>query len=57
MDEDQEQPLSTYRVTCRTPDCHNEGATITVPGDPIEPYVVCGPCGQQITDVQPVEEG
>lgn len=41
-----------HAVTCRTEGCMNEGYTLilTNPGH----TVVCGPCGQTITDVEPV---
>ena len=46
-------------VTCHTDGCENEGVPIEVDrsidvgdGEVVEsPTVVCGPCGQQITDI------
>lgn len=36
---------------CRTPDCGNECIEIELV-DPT-PFVICGPCGLQITDISP----
>lgn len=36
-------------ATCRTPGCGNYAVPIPVPEDPGD--VVCGPCGQPITDL------
>lgn len=40
-----------HAVTCRTPDCENADFTIILkfPGHTI----ICGPCGQPITDIDP----
>jgi hypothetical protein len=38
----------TYIVTCHTTACENENIGIEFI-DP-EPTVICGPCGQEITD-------
>lgn len=38
-------------VTCHTVDCGNAGITITVPTSGPAGLVICGPCGQQITDM------
>lgn len=41
-----------HAVTCRTEGCMNNGYTLilTNPGH----TVICGPCGQPISDVEPV---
>lgn len=36
-------------ATCHTPTCENQGVPILVPED--AETVVCGPCGQPITDL------
>jgi hypothetical protein len=50
MTEEQEPTFLEMTVTCRTPGCDNADVplvlTVVQP-----PYVVCGVCGQQITDV------
>lgn len=40
-----------HAVTCRTEGCENEGYTLVLsqPGHTI----ICGPCGQPITDIDP----
>lgn len=40
-----------HAVTCRTVGCENEGYTLVLsqPGHSI----ICGPCGVQITDIDP----
>jgi hypothetical protein len=42
----------TYIVTCHTVGCENKDIGIEVV-DPVE-TVICGPCGQEITDKQQV---
>ncbi len=54
-------------VTCHVEGCENEGVAIEIPSTSINPVteevipvvrVQCGPCGQQITDIdQPLHEG
>lgn len=39
-------------VTCTTEGCFNEGVPIEVPDDP-NGVVICGPCGNQITEEEP----
>jgi hypothetical protein len=36
-------------ATCHTPACENAETPIPIPADPGD--VVCGPCGQPITDL------
>jgi len=43
----------TVDATCHTPDCANAGHTITVPTAPDIEAVICGVCGQPITDIAP----
>jgi len=40
-------------VTCRTPECPNDGFTIAFP-DPAD-LVICGGCHNEITDKTPTE--
>lgn len=48
----EEPTFRTVAATCRTADCENTGRPITldVP-DVADPAVVCGVCGQPITDI------
>lgn len=43
--------MNEHTVTCHTVGCENDGIGIVI----IEPgeIIVCGPCGQQITDIVP----
>ena len=43
--------MNEHTVTCHTEKCENEDIEITVvdPGT----VILCGPCGQQITDIVP----
>jgi hypothetical protein len=41
-----------YIVTCQTENCNSNGIAIEVINP--EPTVICGACGQEITDKQPV---
>lgn len=54
---DEEPATKDVTFTCHTEGCGNAGHAIpmTVTADP-EPLALCGVCGQQITDIQPVEE-
>lgn len=45
---DTEYELELMDVVCQTEGCENAGITITVQADPINPAVVCGPCGKWI---------
>lgn len=38
------------RVTCHTPGCPNDGIPINLP---CADAVQCGPCGQEIEDIDP----
>lgn len=40
-----------YTVTCKTKDCVNGGIGITMLAPTVDPYFICGPCGQPIVDV------
>jgi hypothetical protein len=40
-----------YNVTCHTENCENANITILVEAMKVDPVIVCGPCGVQITDV------
>jgi hypothetical protein len=39
-----------YDIACKTIGCLNEGIVINVPNPDVEPTIICGPCGLQITD-------
>jgi hypothetical protein len=43
-------PIAEYGVTCRTPGCENQGVTLRVMATVGAEHVVCGPCGNHITD-------
>lgn len=45
-----------YTATCHTEGCENENIAIVVPAAATDPNVICGPCGNQITDLVPVVE-
>jgi hypothetical protein len=45
--------LVKYVVTCTTENCENAGIDIEVSATENEPYVVCGPCSTQITELVP----
>ncbi len=51
-----------FTVTCRAGGCENQDVPIEIPSTSINPVteevipvvrVQCGPCGQQITDIDP----
>lgn len=47
----------TVTATCQTGGCGNAGHALAVSvleGDP-DPSVICGPCGQPITDLKPAD--
>ena len=41
----------SYIVTCATENCGNAGFQIQVVASKTNPYVICGVCGLQITDL------
>lgn len=50
--EQTEQQLVTVTATCHTLECGNAGHALVVDvAAGADPVVICGPCGQQITDV------
>lgn len=53
---DSDEPVYELAVTCETPGCGNEGDRLVV--NTIDPdiYVVCGVCGQQITNIEQLAE-
>lgn len=53
MTDFEEPDLIPATVICHTPGCENEGIPIQVLYVEV---VLCGPCGQQITDINPVRE-
>lgn len=46
--------FAEFDVTCHSADCENSEIIIRVNAVADNPYVVCGPCGNQIEDVVPV---
>lgn len=40
-----------YTVTCETDGCENTNIPITLPAPTVNPYFICGACGQNITNV------
>jgi len=40
-----------HGITCHTRGCENENITIVLSRP--SPVVICGPCGQQVTDIDP----
>jgi hypothetical protein len=51
--DEQETPSRAATVTCHTDGCGNAEQAISLPAIPDvpEPQVICGVCGQQITDI------
>lgn len=47
-------PTVDATVTCRTGGCINQDVPLDVPIAEENPHVICGPCGNQITDIIPV---
>lgn len=50
--------VTNYVATCRTPDCENNGIAVDIVYDdlngempPTPGVIMCGACGQEITDV------
>lgn len=43
--------MAEFDVTCHSADCENADITIRVNAVADAPFVVCGPCGNQIEDV------
>ena len=50
-----DEPTAEYDVTCATDGCVNTGIVIRVIATATDPMIICGPCGQQITDITPAE--
>lgn len=46
--------VKDYEVVCKTKDCENGGIKIVVKASTVDPYIICGVCEQQITDITPV---
>ena len=42
---------ATYRAACQTAGCDNAGISLVIEADARTPFVVCGPCGYQITEL------
>ena len=43
--------FSEYEVTCHTVGCENAEITLLITAPTESPYIVCGVCGIEITDV------
>jgi hypothetical protein len=48
--------FSEYNVTCHTEGCQNAEITLLITAPTVEPYILCGVCGIEITDVVLVTE-
>jgi hypothetical protein len=48
------EPLPRYLVTCQVQGCINFNIEINVPVDTNYPHVICGPCGNEITNMVPI---
>jgi hypothetical protein len=48
--------FAKYDVTCHTVNCFNKDIKIEVEALSVDPFVRCGVCDQQITDVVEVTE-
>jgi hypothetical protein len=40
-----------FNVTCNTAKCENESLTIRIESEDSKPVVMCGACGNYITDI------
>jgi hypothetical protein len=47
----EELNFADYVATCHTKKCINEDIPITIASDANSPLIVCGPCGQYISDI------
>jgi soluble P-type ATPase len=47
--------IANYFVKCLTEECENKDIKIEVIADLNNPYVICGACGNQITDITAVK--
>jgi len=47
--------MQDYNVACHTSGCKNEDIMLRVPATVVDPFIVCGPCGVQITDIVKIE--
>ena len=50
---DPTQPVLQFNVACHTEGCENLDIVIEIPSYDQEPTVICGPCGNVITDIKP----
>jgi len=48
--------FSEYNVTCHTVGCENADITLLISAPTNDPYIICGVCGIEITDVVEVGE-
>ena len=49
------EEMQNFEVTCRVTGCVNEDSTIPIIATATNPFIVCGPCGVQITDIVKIE--
>jgi hypothetical protein len=47
--------MAQYNVICHTEKCENAEAKINIAAGAENPYVICGVCEQQITDITAVK--
>jgi hypothetical protein len=47
--------MANYNVKCVTDSCENKDVKIEVASTVENPYVICGACGNQITDITAVK--
>lgn len=43
--------MHLFDVICHIDGCENSEITITITVPDVDPMVVCGPCGNEITDI------
>lgn len=43
--------MAEFNVTCHTTGCENSEIVILINAVADSPYIICGPCGNQITDI------
>lgn len=53
---EEQAPIVLARVCCHVEGCENAEIHLNVPVEAIDPHVVCGPCGNTITDIAFLDE-
>ena len=48
---DNEIEFKEYTVTCKTVNCENKNIKIVLLAPTVDPFFICGVCGQTITNV------